>query len=391
MAEICEYPVILVHGMFGWGEGEGINRKIPYWGASSGDLVDFFRECGAKECYAASVSPISSAWDRACELYAQLTGTRVDYGKAHSQKYNHRRYGRTYEKPLFDSWSAEKKIHLIGHSFGGNTVRLLVHLLENGAKEEQEATPEDEISGLFTGGKKDWVCSVVTLCSLHNGTLAFDVCNRYHIMPVLEGTAYNYAGIVGRTRLNGKFVDFHMEEYGLSNTPGKKDALPLRSVKRQLKKTDDSIRYDMSYEGAGKLNERIEISDNVYYFSYAFNAVGKKPGSKKYKPLYISFPFLKATSTLLLYDDRRFNSQTEDRFERFANDGLVNIWSAKYPSDEPHKEYDPENIVPGIWNVMPVQQGDHGAAIGLMTDSEKTHKLYKEIYDLISFAESESR
>ena len=147
----------------------------------------------------------------------------------------------------------------------------------------------------------------------------------------------------------------------------------------------------MSYEGAGKLNERIEISDNVYYFSYAFNAVGKEPGSKKYKPLYISFPFLKATSTLLLYDDRRFNSQTEDRFERFANDGLVNIWSAKYPSDEPHREYDPENIVPGIWNVMPVQQGDHGAAIGLMTDSEKTHKLYKEIYDLISFAESESR
>ena len=29
MAEICEYPVILVHGMFGWGEGEGINRKNP--------------------------------------------------------------------------------------------------------------------------------------------------------------------------------------------------------------------------------------------------------------------------------------------------------------------------------------------------------------------------
>jgi len=34
--------------------------------------------------YAASVAPNGSAWDRACELYAQLSGTRVDYGKAHT-------------------------------------------------------------------------------------------------------------------------------------------------------------------------------------------------------------------------------------------------------------------------------------------------------------------
>ena len=47
---------------------------------------------------------MGSAWDRTCELYAQLTGTRVDYGKAHAEKYGHARYGRTYEKPLFPGW-----------------------------------------------------------------------------------------------------------------------------------------------------------------------------------------------------------------------------------------------------------------------------------------------
>ena len=45
------------------------------------------------EAYAPAVGPLSSAWDRACELYAQLMGTRVDYGEAHSKMHGHNRYG----------------------------------------------------------------------------------------------------------------------------------------------------------------------------------------------------------------------------------------------------------------------------------------------------------
>lgn len=43
--------------------------------------MDFLREKGY-DCHAASVSPTGSAWDRACELYAQLAGKRTDYGAA---------------------------------------------------------------------------------------------------------------------------------------------------------------------------------------------------------------------------------------------------------------------------------------------------------------------
>ncbi len=383
----CDYPVILVHGMFGWGGSEGLNSKLPYWGADGGDLTAFLNESGA-ECYAASVGPISSAWDRACELYALLTGTRVDYGKAHSLKYNHRRYGRTYTEPLFQGWSEQKKIHLIGHSFGGNTVRLFAHLLANGAPEEQEATPEEELSGLFAGGKKDLVCSVVTICSPHNGTAAFDVCNRYHLMPVLEGVSYNYAGILGRTGINGGLVDFHMEQFGLSNTPGEKDALSLRKAKKQIKETEDSLRYDLSIEGAEVLNGRIKINDNIYYFSYSYNSVEKNPETNKYEVKYISFPLMKATGSLLLYDDRRFNEQTDERFEQFANDGLVNLCSARYPSGDPHRDFDAGNIQPGVWNVMPVRHGDHGTAIGLKTDWEETKNFYLDILGLLEQVET---
>ena len=134
MEKRAKYPILFVHGMFGWGRDEGINDRAPYWGTNAGRLVDYLAEAGY-EAYDLSVGPVSSAWDRACEMYACLTGKTVDYGKAHAEKYGHRRYGRTYETPLLEHFSAEHKVHLVGHSFGGMTVRMFAHLMAFGAPE----------------------------------------------------------------------------------------------------------------------------------------------------------------------------------------------------------------------------------------------------------------
>ena len=75
-------PVVFVHGLMGWGQRAGINAVLPYWGMTTGSLTSYLNSLGY-ETYSATVGPISSAWDRACELYAQLTGTTVDYGAAH--------------------------------------------------------------------------------------------------------------------------------------------------------------------------------------------------------------------------------------------------------------------------------------------------------------------
>lgn len=77
--------------------------KDTGWGMRGGDLIAWLNGRGYR-AYAASVSPIGSAWDRACELYAQLAGTRVDYGTAHSKEYRHQRYGQDYD------WLKENKI-----------------------------------------------------------------------------------------------------------------------------------------------------------------------------------------------------------------------------------------------------------------------------------------
>ena len=137
-----KYPLIFVHGMFGWGDAIGVDKVAPYWGGSTGNLREYLTKCNF-ECYCASVGPVGSAWDNACELYAQLMGTRVDYGEAHSKAHGHRRFGRTYKKPLCEGFG-ERKVHLIGHSHGG---QVRIPFLINGLY-----TPTDGLFPDYAGG-----------------------------------------------------------------------------------------------------------------------------------------------------------------------------------------------------------------------------------------------
>ena len=370
------YPIVFVHGMFGWGQDEGINKKVPYWGATGGSITDFLSDKGI-ECYAASVGPMSSAWDQTCELYAQLTGTRVDYGEAHSRKHGHKRYGRTYTKPLFEGWSKDKKIHLIGHSFGGNSSRLLAHLLANGAPEEVEAS--EDVSPLFLGGNDNLICSVTAICSPLDGTQAYEFVSKHKLIEPLKFFAYNYAGIFGRTSIGHRFADFHLEQFGFTDSPDSSSKEPFIKAIKKLFTTNDSIAYDMYASGSRELNKKIKISPSVYYFSYPFNAVDKS----KSKASNTDFFFLKVTSSLMLYDSKKRDKNTD------GNDGLVDVESAKHPSTEPFKEFDKDNIQAGVWNVMPVSTGDHGTPIGLFADKNKTHSFYNDHILLLHNVEKE--
>lgn len=82
------HPYVFVHGMMGWGEDKKLYKVLPYWGMVTGSLTKRMRAEGY-EVYTPSVSPLGSAWDRACELYANLTGGTVDYGVAHSKEKGH--------------------------------------------------------------------------------------------------------------------------------------------------------------------------------------------------------------------------------------------------------------------------------------------------------------
>lgn len=383
-------PFVFVHGLNGWGGAEDINGIVPYWGATTGDLMSYLQGEGY-ECYSASVGPLSSAWDRACELYAQLLGTTVDYGEAHSKKFNHDRYGRTYYDALVPDWGELdengrlQQIHLIGHSFGGTTVRMLIQLLTEGSPEEQAATPSGEISGLFTGGKGDWVKSATTICTPHNSASVYYPLEALGLDIIVQTFSYVYAAVMGRSFLNGGMVDFHLEQFGLTDVPGGEKADNFFSaMKLVLENKEDSCQYDLTPEGTVKINEMLDINEDIYYYSYAFST------TEEVSLLGIQLPSIKTNPVIYLtslvmcfinFTDPDTGVVYDETW--YANDALVNTESAKYPLDEPCKDYDGSHEK-GVWNVMPVRKGDHGTAIGLLADKEETQSFYLELCEMLN-------
>lgn len=362
------YPYVFVSGYAGWGEYQIFNSVLPYWGRLNGDLVAYLNEQGY-ECHAATIDPAGSAWDRACELYAQLNGTVVDYGKVHSKAYHHFRYGHDFtSEPLISGWGEEgsngnmNKVNFIAHSFGGATVRLLAELLANGSREEVEGTT-GKVSDLFTGGKTDWIYSISTYASPHNGTTSMLLFSPYDLLASVNLTKNIVAYLTNPTIEN------------------------IVNIGRSF--TFDGIRnygiYDLTVDGAEELNKNITTMENTYYFSTPSDGTASSPLSANRIPdaatadPLVWFPMFLMGRTGTLTQ----NGTLIDK-EWFSNDGIVNTISTTAPKGEPKKQFDAENIEPGIWHVMETFQGDHAAIIGGLSYAVDVNALYLNQIKLIN-------
>ena len=388
-----KYPYVLVHGLGGWGEGDGVNDTVQYWGATSMNLVEYLNEQGY-EVHAPSVGPVSSTWDRACELYAQLTGTTVDYGEAHSKEHNHERFGRAYTEPLVAQWGEKInggqriKINLIGHSFGGATVRMLASLLAYGSEEEMAAN-QTEISPLFEGGKGDWVYSVTALCAPHNGSSLTEVLNSVGGLVGISDTTDMLMtlcfGVAGLTANSDGIYDFKLEHFGITNTDLESaiDAITASG--------NDHAAYDLSPDGAAELNKTIRTAEDVYYFSYSYSTTKSGSFLRGHVPqsntMPILYPFALAMGSFKGTTDGGIS--IDETWQE--NDGLVSVVSARYPFGEefvemPLKSSQNEEdfeIQRGIWNVAPTKEGDHGKVIGLNSGEEVPKTFFTDLFMMI--------
>ena len=211
------HPTVFVHGLLGWGAQDALYRAVPYWGLAAGDVLGYLNRCGY-DCRAASVGIISSAWDRACELYAALTGGRADYGIAHAQRFGHARFGTAYPAPLVPGWGADKPVDLVGHSFGGATARLLMQLLAHGCPEEVQAAEAagETPSPLFTGGKTGWVHALVTIAAPHDGSTFPDV--QPDAANALSTLFLGAARALGISAFKDVY-DFRLDQFGIRRDP----------------------------------------------------------------------------------------------------------------------------------------------------------------------------
>lgn len=349
------YPYVLVPGMAGWGETSTLNRYVPYWGLIHCDMAKILTARG-HEAHAASVAPLGSAWDRACELYAQLVGGRVDYGKAHSEKFGHERYGVTYDKPLFEGWSAEKKVNLICHSFGGVTARMMSYLLAEGDEAEREATQDGTLSPLFAGGNRGMIFSITTLTSPHNGT-DLQVAIPKPLSVLVQDVYYAINWVVPNSPFK-KLYDVQLGHFGI----GCGDSLFNVKEMRHFCESEDNVFTDVGVDGSMRINKHICAQDDVYYFSFPvcctkMNHKGNQAPAK-FMLMMHTFSYGLGSHTETTND----GYVVDDAWKE--NDGVVNTISAEAPATEPSVKYDPDHVEKGVWNVMPTIFGDHGTVVG---------------------------
>ena len=324
------YTYVYVHGLSGWGSYNPLNRAMPYWGMFGGDMIKKLNALGFS-CRSASVNPYGSAWDRACELYAQLTGTRVDYGKAHSESCQHRRFGKDFsKKPLVDAWSSKDKVNLLGHSFGGVTVRMLAELMASGSAQERAVTPKAELSPLFTGGKADWIYSITTIAAPTNGTTA---CG---------------------------FID--------------PEKLPIHDI----------TGYDVCIDTALAINKTLHERKCTYYFAIPCSTTVRTEDGVCVPDRSITEISLLATSAIIGRTTGVTPGGVVVDEAWLENDGAANTISEGAPFGSPSVPLDRKHIRPGVWNVAETVRGDHLSMIGDMFKSRDVTPFYTDWMQMIN-------
>ncbi|KAG6952140.1 hypothetical protein JG688_00013405 [Phytophthora aleatoria] len=265
------YPVVLVHGFGGWGRDELLGFK--YWGGIQGDIQEELEALGYT-VYTASIGPFSSNWDRACELYAQIKGGVTDYGAAHSTNYDHLRFGKNYTG-LYSEWGetnsegSVNKIHLIGHSMGGQTIRMLAQMLEKGTT----GAPVEETtytSPLFEGGH-DWIHSITTISTPNQGTTLADGFSEIgDTIKDLLVSIINVLGIFGDSV--DLLYDAQLDQWGITTKQ------LGESIQAYLDRVFSSRIFDPSFKdvclwslstgGAKEEATWVKTLSDVYYYSY---------------------------------------------------------------------------------------------------------------------------
>jgi len=367
------HPVVLVHGFLGFGPDTFSGSSFLYWGGYHDIAARMQRYKGPHAVYTAGVGAISSNWDRAAELYAQIKGGCVDYGATHVARYGYpgqpqKPAGKcwaadadnnphNYPLAFYPQWDAAHPIHLIGHSQGGTTIRALVQLLEHGSPDGDEGGGE-----LYRGGKTGWVTSVVTISAPHNGTTLRDA-----VLDVLPNLRSPLRDILGNRLAH----------------------------------------WELAPDGAREFNRWAQTSPSVYWFSLGTRAtvagawccngsdrVLAPIQSRRFQyPRDDMIPYFKLFAGEFIAGSLAqpgMGSYTQSASGRvridgswFASDGVVNTVSMRAPAGHPARDYD-GRAVRGSWNYLGTYDGyDHFDILNWPNPGPSADPVYDRICDII--------
>ncbi|KAL3893039.1 MAG: hypothetical protein SGPRY_014534, partial [Prymnesium sp.] len=331
-----------------------------------------------------SPSPLASHHDRAVQIFYALKGGVADYGAEHSKRCSHARYGRSYAG-VYPEWDEAHPVHLLGHSIGGQTIRVLQHLLATGAFPSHKTSER-------------WVYSVSALSTPFNGDWA-----PFSLGAQLEGTAASPLtrirwGSVGWALtmmahllcfVGASHPDLQLDHWRLSAWEHGAGAFrrllcallwwPGTSVGQ----SSDNAAYEVCYHNSLALNQKLKLYPTTHYFSFISKRETMASAlrasswllklSKLFRVILLNTIALvtrwgsagKAHAQVLLACGLKGGPSSW-----MEHDGLIARATQTHPFGDPHTWLPPradpagEQVVlplhkPGVWNVQELEGVDH--------------------------------
>ena len=368
-----KYPIVLVHGFMGWGPEE--MGSYSYWGGKY-DLIKDLEEKG-HTIYISNVGPVSSNWDRAVELYYQIKGGQVDYGKGHSDVYGIiRRPKNKKYKGLYPKWSKDNPIHLIGHSMGGQTARMLDYLLTTSISD----TTGRKESSFFLGEEQNGLIkSITTISTPHNGTTLSTFISAG--IPFLQDMIA-VAAVVGNS-----FYSFDLEQWGFAINQGESwTSYFKRLQKHPAWGTKNIVSWDVSIQGAKDFNSISSANQDINYFTFVNSNTDLNERTGRHTPNSNMSFIIRSNARIIGMKKAYYLDGSETDSTWFENDGIVNKVSMYGPTtgingpDLISNYSSTELLIPGQWyTVNDTIKMDHRRMIGHGT-SKEDYKMLLNIY-----------
>ena len=359
------HPVVLIHGFMGWGREE--LGGYYYWGGNY-DLEAELKQDNY-EVYSVSVGPISTNYDRAIEVFYQIKGGQLDYGEKRSKYLNTEQSpkNKSYDG-FFKNWDSSNPIHIIAHSQGGQTAKMLEQLLTSSDQHESSYLLKNKLNG--------WIASITTISTPHNGSTLIPIMSN--ILDISLGIIPYYYGI--NIDLFNNYYNFDLEHWGLNKMKGENIITYYRRISNsKVMDPKNNCTWDLSPEGSMLFNAQYKTDPLTYYFTFSTSSTRLSSDSLTHTPT-------KETALRHWPTAKLMGTYTEALNQSwYENDGIVNTVSMSHPFGEKNKPLH-KNLEAGIWQIGKTYHMDHTKILGHGANVEEWNTIltfYKEHFALL--------